>query len=102
MIRGTKLKVQDWITQQLNLESAGLLWTDTEKADLSDELARKYRPGKGTFQVRVDQEMGDKGLRPVYVVVRGELEIHTDDNEDRAKVVARVMQHLDSTVADQS
>jgi hypothetical protein len=85
---------RDFLEQRLGQEG-GTLWTDTERRDLSERLVRNYRPDSKTpWEVRRDHQMGDTS-RPVYLVVRGELKIHTDDREDRAQVVARALQALD-------
>jgi hypothetical protein len=90
----TKLRAQDWLEKRIS-EEGGTFWTDTERRDLCDQLAQKYRPGAGDWSVRREME---EGSRPVYVVVCGGLEIHTDPSEERAKVVARTLQGLDRAV----
>jgi hypothetical protein len=57
----TKLKTQDWLTHRL-AEEGPEFWTDTERRDLSDKLARQYRHASNrTWRVRRDQQMGERG-----------------------------------------
>ena len=96
-----KLKLRDWLEQRLVLEGSHF-WTDTERRDVCEKLARDYQPGNGGWHVRPGDHTGENRLgRPVYLVVRGELEIHSDENEEKARAVARALQNLDRTVSDE-
>ena len=94
-----KLKLRDWLEERLVLEGSHL-WTDTERRDVCEKLARDYQPGDGTWHVRAADGTGENRVgRPVYRVLRGELEIHTDENEEKARAVARTLQNLDRSAS---
>ena len=99
MATWTKIGVKDWIQQRLALEAASL-WTDTERAELSEELARRYRPGPGGWEAKPADQTSADGSSTVYVVTRGDMEIYTDDNVERASAIARALNNLDHVASE--
>ena len=96
----TKIGVKDWIQQRLALEAASL-WTDTERAELSEELARSYRPGTtGGWTAKQAHQISPDGSSPVYVVTSGDMEIYTDDNVEKASAIARMLNNLDHATSE--
>ena len=97
----TKISTKDWIQQHLSLEGGSLNWTDTELAAVAEELARRYRPGPpGTWEVKPAHQTSQSGSVPLYVVARGETEIYTEENEEKAKTIARMLNSLDRAVSE--
>jgi hypothetical protein len=99
MATWTKIGVKDWIQQRLALEAASL-WTDTERDELSEELAGRYRPGLGGWTAKPADQISPDGSSTVYVVTRGDMEIHTDDDLEKASAVARMLNNLDHAMSE--
>ena len=74
----TKLEAVSWLAKRLAQEGPDL-WTDREREELAEKLARDYRPNGPIW--RVKEWMQQPENIPVKVVTRGgSFGIHSLDN----------------------
>ena len=92
----TKIEAESWLEKRLRQEGVGL-WTEAERKELSDQLAREYRPPSRESKWRVEPWTQKPEGTSVYVVTRGGLVgIHTGDNREKADAIMRALNALDT------
>jgi hypothetical protein len=101
MAEWPEFRLQDWLAQRLALEGARL-WTDSERMDFSEKLARMYRPGSERTWYVKDGGQRQDAHRSVYVVFSGEVEAPPVESEEKASAIVRTLQALDSAWSEQT